>query len=371
MNCHCAIKQQLKKVVRVPAMKRSPTPVSNLAVVEGIFAVDKPPSTSSAQVIRNLQEKFDPSRLFQPWLRQEKARLEVARAGQRKRRHRPLHVKMGHGGTLDPEATGVLILGVGSGTKLLGSFLNCTKSYETVVLFGAATDTYDCWGRIVGQKQYEQITRDRVEDALKQYRGKIMQKPPIYSALHVRGKRLYEYAREGLKVPIEIQPRPVEVHELEIVDWYEGGSHAWRWPAEREEDAEESAEKKRRRLSSSVEPNQDKATGSAETGELETVQSEGNLPKAPSITPCPAPAVRLRMTVSSGFYVRSLCHDLGQAVDSLACMVSLVRTRQGDFQLGRNVLSYDDLCQDEDIWGKQVEGMLRAWNEKQQGKACS
>ena len=70
---------------------------------------------------------------------------------------------MGHGGTLDPMATGVLILGVGNGTKALGSFLECTKSYETVVLFGAATDSYDSEGKIVARAAYDHVTREAVE----------------------------------------------------------------------------------------------------------------------------------------------------------------------------------------------------------------
>ncbi|KAK3069617.1 pseudouridine synthase pus4, partial [Teratosphaeriaceae sp. CCFEE 6253] len=87
---------------------------------------------------------------------------------------------------------------------------------------------------------------------------------------------------------------------------------------------------------------------------------------SPDATPCPAPAVRIRMTVTSGFYVRSLAHDLGAAVGSLGIMASLVRTRQGQFELGRNALEYGDLAKGEEVWGEVVEEMLREW---QQGKA--
>ena len=121
-----------------------------------------------------------------------------------RRARQPPQVKMGHGGTLDPLATGVLILGIGSGTKSLPQFLGCTKSYECTVLFGKATDTYDTEGKVVARKGYEHITKDMVEQALAKFRGKIMQKPPIFSALKVNGKKLYEYAREGKEVPIEI-----------------------------------------------------------------------------------------------------------------------------------------------------------------------
>ena len=67
------------------------------------------------------------------------------------------------------------------------------------------------------------------------------------------------------------------------------------------------------------------------------------------------------MTVTSGFYVRSLAHDIGLAVGSAALMVSLVRTRQGDFELGKNVLEYEDLAKGEEVWGEKVEGMLSDW----------
>ena len=73
------------------------------------------------------------------------------------------------------------------------------------------------------------------------------------------------------------------------------------------------------------------------------------------------PAVKLRMTVTSGFYVRSLSHDLGEAVGSLACMSELVRTRQGDFEMGRNVMEYEELDKGEDVWGPQVEKLLEEW----------
>jgi tRNA pseudouridine55 synthase len=71
------------------------------------------------------------------------------------------------------------------------------------------------------------------------------------------------------------------------------------------------------------------------------------------------------MTVTSGFYVRSLCHDLGMAVDSLAFMASLVRTRQGDFELGKNVLEYGDLEKGEEVWGSKVQAMLEEWQAKE------
>lgn len=316
-------------------------------------------------------------------------------------------MKMGHGGTLDPLATGVLILGIGAGTKSLPDFLACTKSYEAVLLFGKATDTYDTEGKVVARKGYEHITKDQVEEALTKFKGKIMQKPPIFSALKVNGKKLYEYAREGKEVPIEIESRAVETEVMEMTEWMEGGTHDYHWPeAEAETSAKELANKvlhldgdktpepeavkptetedaaagEKRKREETVggaiegedvpESKRTKADGGPEvSGALpESTSSEEAQPAAPAKrNPCPAPACRLRMTVTSGFYVRSLCHDLGAAVGSLGLMASLVRSRQGEFELGKNVLAYEDLEKGEDHWSPQVQQMLENWVPKPAG----
>ena len=397
-------------------------------------AINKPPAISSAQVIRDVQNHFNPSKLFQPWLERERSKLESEAHNQRQKRKikgRKLRdVKMGHGGTLDPMATGVLILGLGSGTKDLQYFTTeCTKSYDAVVLFGAATDTYDTEGKIVGRKPYDHITREKVEEALGPFRGKGMQKPPIFSALRVQGKRLYEYAREGKPLPegFEIKERPVDVMELEMTEWYPGGTHEWNWPTTEADSAEKSLAKqalpgqleggspepaengeesseailKRKRselFDSKTEvgqeplPKRSKAEGDGTPGlplrrlstqegaqpDTETAEppkddqqpaSSNAAAALPPQThgknsPCPAPACRIKMTVTSGFYVRSLIHDLGAAVGSLACMSSLERTRQSDFELGTNVLQYDELKAGEDVWGPKVQKLLEEWIEK-------
>ena len=137
-----------------------------------------------------------------------------------------------------------MITAVGKGTKQLNNFLACTKTYEAVVLFGVATDSYDRVGKVISRALYEHVTREKVEEALKQFRGKIMQRPSIFSALKVNGKKLYEYAREGKEPPAEILERPVEVSNLEIVEWYDGGSHKYVWPTEEAEGPEKDIAKK-------------------------------------------------------------------------------------------------------------------------------
>ena len=365
---------------------------------------------SSAQVIRDVQKHFNPSNLFGPWLAKERERMERENHNQKQKRSRrarqPPQVKMGHGGTLDPLATGVLILGIGSGTKSLPQFLGCTKSYECTVLFGKATDTYDTEGKVVARKGYEHITKDMVEQALAKFRGKIMQKPPIFSALKVNGKKLYEYAREGKEVPIEIEARDVETETLEMTEWMEGGTHSYHWPQVEAETSEKELANKVLHLDGDKTPEpevskasevevaeagekrkRDETVGSAvgipehkrvkAEGESEAVSSAlpetGSTEEAQPATPaqrdpCPAPACRLRMTVTSGFYVRSLCHDLGAGVGSLGMMASLARTRQGEFELGKNVFEYEDLEKGEEHWAPQIQQMLDNWDPKPLGE---
>ena len=188
---------------------------------------------SSAQVLRDLQKHFNPSKLFAPWLSAERSiRDRESHNQRRRRREKNIQVKIGHGGTLDPLATGVLITGVGKGTKALQRFLLCTKTYEAVVLFGTSTDSYDRLGKVIKSAPYKHLTKQAVEEALGQFRGKFMQLPPLFSALKMNGKPLYEYAREGKEIPREIERREVEVLNLELVEWMEGGTHPHKAPEE-------------------------------------------------------------------------------------------------------------------------------------------
>lgn len=403
---------------------------SSSSLTNSTSAINKPQWASSAGVLRDLQSAFATSPVFTPWL--DSQRREMILSGSKKSHIERLKVKLGHGGTLDPMATGVLIIGVGKGTKCLQRFLECTKTYECVVLFGAATDSYDAVGKVVSKAPYEHVTRDLVEEKLEQFRGKIMQKPSVFSALKVDGKKMYEYAREGKDIP-EVPARPVEVLELEMVEWLEPGSHEYAWPKEelgteeregaekllgiRREDAEKhfelAARRKSRKRSRSPEndgaasgdeqpkkprtesepamsgalPVEDAAEDALENGKQPAADEPRPTQEQPTELPAPTeeqpastveeatrmdtnsdsaqpptthpntttlpstlsslpspPAARIRMTVTSGFYVRSFSHDLGLACSSLGLMSSLVRSRQGDYTLGENVLEYSDIC---------------------------
>ncbi|MDQ3144558.1 MAG: tRNA pseudouridine(55) synthase TruB, partial [Pseudomonadota bacterium] len=122
--------------------------------------------------------------------------------------------KVGHGGTLDPLATGVLPIALGEATKLAGHMLEATKAYEFTIAFGGQTDTLDLEGTVIAVSE-RRPTRAEVEAALPRFTGPIEQVPPAYSALKVDGKRAYDLARAGELV--ELKARSVAIHALGIV----------------------------------------------------------------------------------------------------------------------------------------------------------
>lgn len=128
-------------------------------------------------------------------------------------------VKMGHVGTLDPMAEGVLPILLGSATRLQDYLLDCPKSYRFTVKFGHETDTLDREGKVVESKPYEHITGEAIEAVIAQFEGTIEQIPPMYSAVKLNGKPLYRYARENLQPNIERKKlaRTVTVHELDMI----------------------------------------------------------------------------------------------------------------------------------------------------------
>jgi len=152
----------------------------------GVLVIDKPSGPTSFDVVR-----------------QVKRVLRVRRVG--------------HGGTLDPLATGVLPICLGEATKLAQFLLDADKEYEATIGFGVETDTYDAMGTVTERRGAVGLTPAAVEGALAQFRGAIRQVPPRFSALKLRGRPLYEYARAGEEV--DPAPRNVVVHELAVVGW--------------------------------------------------------------------------------------------------------------------------------------------------------
>ena len=182
--------------------------------------------------------------------------------------------KIGHTGTLDPDAEGVLPVCVGKATKICELLTDKTKEYEAVMLLGRTTDTQDVTGETLTQqevrcsaKEVEKAVLPFVGDymaVLPQFRGDILQVPPMYSALKVDGRKLCDLARAG--VTVERAARPVHIFSIEIL---------------------------------SIE----------------------------------LPRVRMRVCCSKGTYIRTLCQDMGEVLGCGACMESLLRTRVGEFAL--------------------------------------
>lgn len=180
-----------------------------------------------------------------------------------------LHEKrVGHGGTLDPMATGVLPVFVGRATRAAEFAETGRKEYLAGLRLGLVTDTQDVTGETLETRPVT-VSREELEAALGRFRGDILQVPPMYSAVKVRGKKLYELARK--RKEIERKPRPVTIHELELLE------------AESETD------------------------------------------------------FRLRCLCSKGTYVRTLCHDIGQALGCGGALYSLRRTMAAGFTLEQAV----------------------------------
>ena len=156
---------------------------SHKRTVDGLLPLDKPTGLTSNRVLQQVKRLF----------------------GAR---------KAGHTGSLDPLASGMLPICFGQATKLSGYLLGADKTYLVTAKFGAKTDTADADGRIIAGSVREEVRRDELEEALQAYRGEIQQIPPMYSALKINGKRLYELAREGKAVPRE--PRTVRIHALTV-----------------------------------------------------------------------------------------------------------------------------------------------------------
>ena len=243
------------------------------SIPSGLASVFKPKGWSSSAVVLKLR-----------W---------VLSTGYKERTGQKVKIKVGHGGTLDPLAEGVLVIGIGHGTKLMDQYLGGSKKYLAVAKFGSETDTLDCTGNVTQVADCSHITYNTIEQHLPKFRGEIKQTPPMFSALKKDGKKLYELAREGIE--IERKSRDVSVYDLNLVNHhFNSQSNQYDIPIE--------------------------------------------LPK-----------FGLSISSSGGFYVRSLISDLARECQGLAHMTDLVRVQQGDFKmedcLRENEWDYDTVCE--------------------------
>ena len=142
--------------------------------LSALFAINKPTGVTSMSLLNNLQPLLQSSSLFA-----KQAPPIHPNDKSRRRKSKQDRIKIGQGGTLDPLADGVLVVGVNNATKQLASFLDCTKEYRAIGLVGTSTDSYDSEGKVVKRAAFEAVTRQAVEAALGQFRGEIDQVPPV------------------------------------------------------------------------------------------------------------------------------------------------------------------------------------------------
>lgn len=180
--------------------------------------------------------------------------------------------QVGHLGTLDPLATGVLVVCIGGATKLVQFLENVRKTYICEVTLGIETDSYDITGEIVEQKEIINISKKDIDDALNSFLGKSKQFPPLFSAIKKNGKKLYEYARNNLEV--EVLPRDIEIFNIERIS---------------------------------------------------EISISNGLAKFSFI-----------VEVSKGTYIRSICHDLGKKISLPATLSELCRIKNGNFCLEKS-----------------------------------
>lgn len=206
--------------------------IEGAATFEGVVVIDKPAGITSHDVVNRLR------------------RLSKIR-------------RIGHAGTLDPLATGVLILCLGRTTRLVEYLVGLPKTYEATVRLGQTTNTYDAEGEIIQERPIA-VEKHQLEKALTNFRGPIQQQPPLYSAIKHKGQPLYKLARQGIEV--ERPTRPVTIYELTLLKFQ-------------------------------------------------------------------PPEVQLLVNCSSGTYIRSLAHDLGEALGCGGHIIALRRTTVGNFQV--------------------------------------
>ncbi|XP_029383830.1 pseudouridylate synthase TRUB1 isoform X2 [Echeneis naucrates] len=176
--------------------------LSKLQSLNGLFAIYKKQGPTSADVLNKLKETL----------------LKAGAKNPNPRKRKKQSLKMGHGGTLDSAASGVLVVGVGNGTKMLSNMLTGSKKYVAVGELGKATDTLDATGSVILEKDFEHVTRQDIEEKLKSFTGDIMQVPPLYSALKKDGQRLSVLLKKGHSV--EAKPaRSVTVYNLTLQEF--------------------------------------------------------------------------------------------------------------------------------------------------------
>lgn len=215
-----------------------------------------------------------------------------------------LKVKVGHTGTLDPNATGILPLLLGNATKISKYLINHNKEYIAELKLGVKTDTADGEGKVIAEKQvnlegiFENIN-ESTQQILNSFVGKTLQKPPMYSAIKVNGKKLYEYARENEKV--EVKSRQIEIYKMELIK----------------------------------------------------LDLKENI-------------IKFKVRCSKGTYIRTLCEDIAEKLNTYGYMKELQRTEVGDFKIENAITigELEELVNENKLKDKINEETLNIVNSK-------
>ena len=280
-----------------------------LYLAEGLLAVDKPLNWTSQDVVSYVRKIIE---------RDSRSRgANVAKMG---RKNKSRQIKVGHGGTLDPLATGVLVLGVGKGTKDLTKFLHGSKAYRATGRLGTETTTLDLdpTANVTKTKPYDHVTFDKIDEVLPKFTGKIQQIPPVFSAKKQGGKKAYEMARKDGADSVKMEPREVEIHRLELL--------------------------------------RTEATSQDKDDVEEQEVSDTKMAKPDPIS-SELPDFTIEMECGGGTFVRSLIRDVAYELDTVATTARLQRTKQGPFELS-DCMSKDDWTAD------NIYEQIRKWNDK-------
>ncbi|KAJ1796927.1 pseudouridine synthase pus4 [Coemansia sp. RSA 2399] len=304
------------------------------ATTGGLFAVNKPPGISCAGLIDYFKRNVGLNENALPFSEHFERERVLRETGKKIfRRKYPTNMRVGHAGTLDVEASGVLVLGVESGCKRLDEYLKGEKSYMATGRLGVATDTYDAEGKVTRVGDASAVTSDMLLDAIPTFVGSIKQVPPMYSAIRIDGKRLYEYMRSGQPLPFAVKPRTVHISAIKLLYYHPQGAVALQQPV----------------YGKRVMLPKDCAEHFASGRFAWDASSNGS--KGPAVGDYlysfvgqpDSPIFQLLVQSGSGVYIRSLIDDIGELLGCGAAMATLVRTSQGPLRLGRDTIDIQNL----------------------------
>lgn len=204
--------------------------------------------------------------------------------------------KVGHTGTLDPNATGVLPLLIGKATGISKYLINHDKTYIATLKLGVKTDTADSEGNIIEEKEIPELSKETIKIALNSMIGKQTQVPPIYSAIKVKGKKLYEYAREGKN--IEVNGRNIEIYNIKLLDVSEKNDE-----------------------------------------------------------------IVFKISCSKGTYIRTVCEDVAEKLNTVGFMKELRRTKVGEFEISQSI-SIEKIKENPELIEKNIITIEEFFKEK-------